>query len=341
MAAGPERSARRARRATARGQVRGGDQADREARGLLLGDLHEHQQTYDGHDAPAFTWKNGFIHTARLSYNSYAAEDFEGSLLEILTALVTHPSGRFLAELTLVFNGDPNENTLQDLIDFLAEKAPASLRKLHIGDFEIRGEDTELSWYNVGDLSKLWKRVPGLKTLIVQGGSFTLGTLDLPALTHAEFITGGLAKASAQSIAKAKWPRIESLDIWYGQDNHGGDSTVADVAPLIARTDLRALRHLGLLNAEFTEELAGMLPGSAIVPQLTELSLAKSVLTDDGARALAAHKDALSHLSLLDVSECYLTAAGIKALKGCAKKIASDDQRDDDDPEYRSSAIGE
>lgn len=182
-------------------------------RDYFWGSLHAHQQTYDGHDEPAFTWKNGFIHAARLSHNSYAAEDFEGSLAEILGELLAHPSGQFLAELTLVFNGDPNEDTLQDLIDLLAAKAPASLRKLHIGDFEIRGEDTELSWYNVGDLSALWKAVPGLTTLIVQGGSFTLGALELPALTRAELITGGLAKAKGPrevvSIESRSKPFVE------------------------------------------------------------------------------------------------------------------------------------
>lgn len=116
---------------------------------------------------------------------------------------------------------------------------------------------------------------------------------------------------------------------------------MADVAPLIARTDLRALRHLGLMNAEFTDALAALLPTAPIVAQLTELSLAKGVLTDAGAQALAAHKDALAHLAVLDVSECFLSDAGIKALKGCAKKVVIGDQQDDDDPAYRSPAVGE
>ena len=198
-----------------------------------------------------------------------------------------------------------------------------------------------MSWFNIGDLSKVWKALANLTTLIVQGGSFTLGNLDLPQLTHAEFKTGGLAKASAASIAKAKWPKLQSLDVWFGQDNYGGDCAVADVQPLIARTDLRALRHLGLMNSAFTDELAAALPEAAILPQLAELSLAMGVLTDEGAKVIGAHKDAFSHLAQLDVTDNYLTDAGIKALKGCAKKVVATEQRDDDDPEYRYPSVGE
>lgn len=307
----------------------------------FLGELHAHQQTHDGNEEPAFTWKNGFIHAAHLSYNSYADEDYEGRFRDVLTALLTHRSGRFLAELTLTFNGEPNDG-LGDLVDALVAHPPATLRKLHIGDFEIRGEDTELSWYDVGDLSRVWALVPRLETLILQGGSFTLGTLDLPALRRADFITGGLSKASVHAIATAKWPRIQSLNIWFGDPNYGGDSTITDAQPLLGRADMRALRHLGLMNCGYTDELAAALPTSAILPQLSSLSFAKGVLSDDGARGIAAHKDAFAHLDTLDVSECLLTDAGVRVLKGCAQTIVNTEQRDiEEAPQDRYPAIGE
>ena len=204
------------------------------------------------------------------------------------------------------------------------------------------GDDTEISWYSIGDLGKLWKAVPGLRTLITQGGGgLKLGKIELPSLVHAEFRTGGLGKANARAIATAVAPSLEYLDVWYGDDNYGGDATVADVEPLLGRTDLPKLRHLGLMNSEFADELPEVLARSKLLPQLRELDLSMGCMTDDGARALAAHRDAFAHLDRLVVSLNYLSKAGTAVLKGVAKAVEAGKQRDDNDPEYRHPAVGE
>lgn len=314
----------------------------------LLGPLAEDQLCHDGTSTEAFTWRNGFIHAARLSHNHYADEEYDGALVETLDVLLRHPSGRFLAELTFSSNNDPNENNLQDLIDLLAQQSRPTIRKLHFGDFEYPDE-TEMSWYSIGDLSKLWPFVPKLRTLITQGGSsgsaigggMTLGAIDLPALVRAEFRTGGLERVNALAIAAAKLPNIEHLEIWYGDDNYGGDATVEDVKPLLARTDLPKLRRLGLRNAEFTEAMIEPLAKSKLLRQLKELDLSMGVLTTEGAKALVAHRDAFRHLDVLDVSQTYLDDDAVASLKGVAKTVVAEDLRDDDDPDYRFPAVGE
>src|SRR5690606_6856637 len=122
------------------------------------------------------------------------------------------------------------------------------------------GHDTEISWYSIGDLGALWPAVRGLRTLILQGGgALELGRIELPNLVHAELRTGGLAQANARAIATAAAPRLEHLDVWYGERHHGGDATVADVELLLGRTDLPRLRHLGLMNSEFADALPAAL----------------------------------------------------------------------------------
>lgn len=306
----------------------------------FLGPLADHTKTYDGRDHDAFTWRFGFIHSAQLSHNQYTNKDFEGSMAEVLETLLRHPSGRFVTELVFGFNNDPNENSLDDLIGILAKQAPATIRKLHFGDFEYP-DDTEMSWYHVGNLAKLWKAVPQLRSLIVQGGEFEVGTIELPEVVRAEFRTGGLSAAAAKAIAKATWPRIEHLAVWYGDKNYGGTAKVADAAALLDRTDLVGLTSLGIVNTSFTDELCGVLPASKLLPQLTRLDLSMGIMTDDGARLLAAHKDAFKHLAELDVSHNYLTKAGVTALKGVAKSLVSTRQREDRDPEYRHPSVGE
>jgi len=308
--------------------------------GYFLGPLADHTKTYDGTGDDAFTWRFGFIHAAKLSHNQYSDDGFEGSMAEVLETLLRHPSGRFLTELVFGFNNDPNEDPLDDLIGILARKAPATIRKLHFGDFEYPDE-TEMSWYHVGNLGKLWKAVPHLQALIVQGGEFELGTIELPELVRAEFRTGGLSAASAKAIAKAMWPRIEHLEVWYGEDEYGGTAKVADAAALLDRTDLPRLTSLGIKNTSFTDELCGVLARGRLLPQLTRLDLSMGIMTDAGAQLLAAHKDAFTHLAVLDVSDNYLTKAGIAALKGLAKSVVTTRQREDDDPEYRHPSVGE
>ncbi len=321
---------------------------DGEARALirkhaahLLGPLAAHQETHDGAGRPAFEWRYGFIHGLRLSHNRNADADFEGRLVDVLELVLRHPLGRFVVELAIGFNGDPVDDDLQDLIDLLAKRPRPTLRKLHLGDF-TPGEDAEIDWYSIGDLRRLWKAVPGLRTLIVQGGSAVqLGKLDLPDLTHAELRTGGLEKANAKAIATAAIPSIEHLDIWYGDDSYGGNATVKEVELLLARTDLPKLRHLGLMNSEFADRLPDALAGSQLLRQLRELDLSMGTMTDEGARAIARHREAFKHLDELDVSLNYLSRAGVAALKGVAKKVVTGKQRPDEDPEFRHPAVGE
>ncbi|HSK01883.1 MAG TPA: WGR domain-containing protein [Kofleriaceae bacterium] len=329
---------------------------DKQARALIqkqadyfLGALADHQTTYDDDKRPAFEWRYGYIHGLRLSHNEYAEEGFEGRLVEILDLVLRHPSGRFLTEITFGFNGDPNDEDLQDLIDLLAKRAPPTIRKLHLGDYKYAGggpvgqggDDTEISWYSIGNLGKLWKAVPGLRTLITQGGGLTLGKIELPNLAHAELRTGGLSRANARAMATAAIPNIEYLDIWYGDDNYGGDATIKDVELLLGRTDLPALRHLGLMNSEFADALPEALARSRLLPQLRELDLSMGTMTDAGARAIAEHRDAFKHLDRLNVSINYLSKAGVAALKGVAKNLEAGQQRADEDPEYRHPAVGE
>ena len=308
----------------------------------LLGPLAAHVKCYDGlyyKPAPdAFTWKYGFIHRARMSFNHYWNDEFKGELAEVLETLLNHPSGRFLAELTFMYNDDPSDGDLQSLIDTLAKHAPATLRKLVIGD-----DVDQISWYHVGKLGTLWPAVPKLEILEIEAGSFDLGELELPAMRRAIFKTGGLSQASGKAIAAAKWPTIEHLEIYYGDDDYGGDCTIKQVLPLLARTDLPALRRLGLMDSMFSDELVAALPTSKLLPQLEHLDLSYGLLSDDGAKTIAAHRDAFAHLTVLDVSHNYLTPTGVKLLRGVANKVISGDQKqlDEENPEWRYVTVSE
>jgi hypothetical protein len=114
-----------------------------------------------------------------------------------------------------------------------------------------------------------------------------------------------------------------------------------DVELLLGRTDLPALRHLGLMNSELADQLPAALARSKLLPQLRELDLSMGTMTDEGARAIAQHRDAFKHLEKLNVSLNYLSKGGVATLKGAARTLVAGTQRADEDPEYRHPAVGE
>jgi uncharacterized protein (TIGR02996 family) len=321
-------------------QLRGADAAnylETHAK-TLLGPLYEHRLLHDGSERPAFTWKRGFIHRAHLSINDYASQATVG-LVDILELLLVHPSGRLLQELAIGINGEDREAPLDAVIALLAREAPPSLRTLHLGAFEYH-EETEMSWYEIGTCAPLWPRLRGLRTLIVQGGSFTLGAIDLPALEHAEFRTGGLSTDSAAAIAKAHWPRLRRLDVWCGDPNYGCEVTLSDLRAIWERKDLPELRHLGLMNSELADDICEALPGVPLIAQLETLDLSMGTLSDDGARALVAAAPKWPGLQRLDVSNSFLSDEVVAELRSAFPTVIADEQRDDD-PEDRYVAVGE
>jgi Ran GTPase-activating protein (RanGAP) involved in mRNA processing and transport len=96
--------------------------------------------------------------------------------------------------------------------------------------------------------------------------------------------------------------------------------------PLLDRTDLKHLTYLGIKNAMFQNEIAKAIGGAKILKTVKTLDLSQGTMTDEGAEALAAAKDSLKHLDVLDLTRNYLTKAGIALVKNLAKTVITKDQ---------------
>jgi hypothetical protein len=216
------------------------------------------------------------------------------------------------------------------------------LRSLYLGD--IVYEDAMISSIELGDLSKLLAATPRLRSLTLHATSFKLGHLELPELRELIIISGGLDKKNVAAIFAAKLPKLEKLELWFGRASYGGTTSLKDLRPLLDATVLKSVRHLGLRNAEFTDELAAALPAAKIVKQLTALDLSKGTMTDAGARSLADGKAAFAHLRKLDLSDNYLGAAGSKLAGTIIAQVRTKPQRKADEYDgvvYRYPAVGE
>ncbi|MFJ2215141.1 STM4015 family protein [Streptomyces sp. NPDC101062] len=181
------------------------------------------------------------------------------------------------------------------------------LEGLFLGDLE--DDEDMISTMYLGDIAPVLDAFPGLRELAVRGGE----GLEFPESGHENLRalrveSGGLPPAGVAQIAAAALPSLERLELWLGDENYGGGTTVEDLAPLLRGAGKPALRHLGLQNSPIQDELAAALAAAPVVAQLTSLSLSMGMLTDEGVEALL-HGQPLTHLRELDLSHHFLSDA--------------------------------
>jgi uncharacterized protein (TIGR02996 family) len=288
----------------------------------------------DAHRCKA-EWRNGFLKLVRLSRSG---EEDPHALSDLVAELFAHPSARFLVELQIGALGIYDEYDYGEVATAIVKARPAQLRKLTYAEYD--SEDSELSWGHLGNLGKFWAAMPRLEEVTLHGGDMTVGTLDCPNLKSFRVITGGLDKGSIKSIIGAKWPRLESLHLYFGADDYGAAGNVKVITPILEGEGLPALKHLGLMNADFTDDICKALPTSKILKQLETLDLSLGTMSDIGAAALVEIKPAFKRLKELNVSENFLTKKGIAALKDLCPSVLAKGMKEpydwDEDGRYVS-----
>ncbi|WP_406265982.1 STM4015 family protein [Nocardia sp. NBC_00881] len=284
----------------------------------------------------------------RLSVDTYDAEETWGECFtRFLYAVDT-------AKVTALIVGtwkDVYDNGSDEVIEALcaAEDRLPALRALFLGD--IVGEECEISWINQGLVTPLLENFPELEVFGVRGGQ----NLEFPAVRHERLHTlvveaGGLPAAVVRGIAASDLPALTHLDLWLGTSEYGGDSEVADLAPILSGDRLPALKHLALRNSETQDDICTALAAAPVVARLDSLNVSMGVLTDDGVAALLSGQP-LSHLSVLDMHYNYLSDAMRTKLRetlepaGVRLELDSDDAEEDSDEEdgtvWRFVSVGE
>ncbi|KAB2382843.1 STM4015 family protein [Actinomadura montaniterrae] len=224
-----------------------------------------------------------------------------------------------------------------DPVALLTEHAAAfpKLRALFLGD--ITGEESEISWIEHGDVSPLFTAFPELERFEIRGAEgLVLSPIKSAHLRVLRFESGGLPGHVVRAVGASELPNLEHLDLWLGEDNYGGDATVADLAPLLSGERLPALRHLGLEDSQIQDEIAAAVAGAPIVARLESLSLAMGILTDQGAEALLSGQP-LTHLRKLDLHHHFLSDAMVERVKAAFPGVEvdlSDQEKPDGDWHY-------
>ena len=261
-------------------------------------------------------WRLGFIRSATIGWEMFGGESEEDPSSAQLAAFLALPSARFLEKLALGPTAHDEELMLDELAAPIEEAAPPNLRELYLGD---------TSDWDISSTSTRMPRsssIPRMRTLRLRGGDVTLDeAIDLPELVSFTVESGSLDSGSLRAISAARWPNLESLEIWFGDPNYGASGGVAEVAALLDGRGLGKLRHLGLRNCPFADELAGALASSRILSQLATLDLSMGNLSDRGVATMLADAPRFSHLQALDLDDNALTNASWPAARALAKTV--------------------
>jgi hypothetical protein len=159
-------------------------------------------------------------------------------------------------------------------------------------------------------------------------------------------VSGGLRASEIASITSATWPALEHLEVWFGRAQYGAEGDAAMLSPIFAATNLPALRHLGIVNCEFSLDAIEALLLSKLLPQLRTLDLSRGIIAARELELLLANADSFAHLTSIDVSENFLDGPQVGQLKRVLPTVTADDQREleedeDDGEDHRYARLGE
>lgn len=230
--------------------------------------------------------------------------------------------------------------------DLLVEAAPRlpSLKALFFGDIVM--EEAEISWIQQCDLTPLLNAYPGLERLEVRGGThLRMAPLSSTTLRALRFESGNLPAEVARAVGASDLPALETLDLWLGAAEYGGDTALSDLAGILIGDRLPALRRLGLMDSEIQDEICGAVAMAPVVARLSELDLSMGVLTDDGAEALLTGQP-LTHLRTLNLEHHYMTGPMVARLRAAfpGTEVLIDDAQpneDEDGEQWRYVAVSE
>ncbi|MDI5940716.1 STM4015 family protein [Micromonospora sp. DH15] len=274
-------------------------------------------------------------------------EDFEAEPEEfaaLVTALRDEVPAAAVRAVVIGEWGSAYERALPVELLIDAAQRWTSLRAVFLAD--LVSEQCEISWLTHGDVTGLLTAYPSLEVLWVRGGEdFRFSPVRHGRLRRLEVESGGLSGDFVRAVLDSELPALTDLELWLGVEYYGGDTTVDDLAPLLAGQRFPALRRLGLCNAEHADEIAEALAAAPVVRRLELLDLSLGTLSDRGALALAGGQP-LTHLTKLDLSHHYVSDEVVAAVRAAVPGVTvdlSDPQEPDidDDEEHRYTAVSE
>ncbi|HWO18975.1 MAG TPA: TIGR02996 domain-containing protein [Kofleriaceae bacterium] len=259
-------------------------------------------------------WHLGFIREARIGWGPGARGAARREAVNALEALLALPSSRFLRHLAIESAPVEGSASFGPFLEALAGAArPPPLRSLFVGQ---SGAPAAIS-----AVAGVLGAYPELRHLTLRGSAISLGELR-----HAELRAFGiesplLTPANLAELRAAAWPRLERLEISFHARARPVLIRARDLTPLLGGEGLRSLRHLGVRDCPFADEVVRALADSRLLPRLSSLDLSGGALSAAGVAAMARARLAFSHLAWLELDRNRLTRAATTLARGLAKHV--------------------
>jgi hypothetical protein len=285
----------------------------------------------------------GFAYALRLEYGT------QDTFADILEVLLQDPKAAQLEALVIgvwsqdLYGQEGSSHIVVEALLANRERLP-QLQALFVGD--IVYEESEISWIEQSNVGPLLEAFPLLEVFQVRGGNglgFRFENPERPVVHERLRVlvvqSGGLDASVVRQIGEAKLPNLEHLELWLGDPNYGGNSTVEDLAPILAGARFPKLTYLGLKDSKIADDIAKALATAPVLGKLSELDLSMGILTDEGMLALF---DGLvyTRIQTLDVSENYLSDEMVQRLKEIPFNVLTRGQKDADE-EWRYVSVAE
>ncbi|MEZ4237166.1 MAG: TIGR02996 domain-containing protein [Myxococcota bacterium] len=226
------------------------------------------------------------------------------------------------------------------LLDATGRPFAPGLRVLRLGD--CGDIDIDNGHHEIGAVPNL-SAFERLERVTIWGSGIDLdGPLQVPALRSLALQTCGLGADTWATIRDGALPALQRLELGFGSEDYGAEVGVGDLAALLDGSALASVTDLGLMNAEFTDDLVDALLASPLLARLEALDLSMGTMTDRGADALLGARDRWAHLQRLDVSDNFLgdeRVAALEAVEG--PEVSATGQKEDEDPEWRYVSVAE
>ena len=191
-------------------------------------------------------------------------------------------------------------------------------------------EECEISWIRQSDVSPLFAAYPQLEHFCVRGAEgLNLGSLKHDRLKSLIIQSGGLGANVVREVAAADLPELEHLELWLGEENYGGDTTVADLAPILDGKLFPKLKYLGLRDSEIADKIARAVAVAPVVERIRVLDLSLGILTDEGAATLL-ESPAVARLEKLDVHHHFCSEEMTAKLQSLSVEVDASERMEPD-----------
>ena len=148
-----------------------------------------------------------------------------------------------------------------------------------------------------------------------------------------------MSRQAIAEISSLQLPRLKHLELWLGDKEYGGNSSIKDLKKILHHELFPKLTYLGLCNSEYSNKIAKEIVKSPERNFLKVLDLSLGTLTDKGAETLLVCPE-IKQLRFLNVSDNFLSQDMIRQLKRLPVHIIANNQKGQDE-RYRYCSVGE